>query len=84
MSSGIGWRTNEPATSKVFYSATSPVSVAATATASVSSSDLTSIHFVLVPSLSTSTKYYFVAESKDAAGNKRTTAEFSATTALGL
>lgn len=78
---GIGWRTNEPATSKVFYSAGTPVSVSATATASVGVSDLTSIHFVLIPGLSASTTYYFVAESKDAAGNTNVTSEFSATTA---
>lgn len=80
----IGWKTNEPATSKVYYSANTPVNVAATTTASVGSADLTGVHFVVIPNLSTSTKYYFVAESKDAAGNARMTSEFSATTLLGL
>ncbi|MBX4215901.1 fibronectin type III domain-containing protein, partial [Candidatus Parcubacteria bacterium] len=58
LSVGIGWKTNEPATSKVYYSASTPVNVSTTGTASVSSSDLTSVHFVLIPALSTSTKYY--------------------------
>jgi len=81
---GIDWKTNEPSTSKVYYSASAPVQIAATTTASAGSSGLTNVHFVLIPNLSANTKYYFVAESKDAANNAQITSEFSGTTLLGL
>ncbi len=76
----VGWITNEPATSKVFYSATIPVNTGVTTTSFVQSEALTLNHIAIVPNLATSTKYYFVAQSKDNAGNIQSTSEFSVTT----
>ncbi len=74
----IGWKTNEFATSKVYYSLTSPVSTSSSNF--VESSSLTQTHLVNVPNLANGTKYFFVVESKDIANNVTRSNEFSFTT----
>lgn len=83
-SAKVFWNTNEAATTRVYFSATNPVNVNSTSTARVDNASLVTNHEIALSGLSTSTKYYMVAESKDAAGNTRTTTQFSITTALGL
>lgn len=69
----ISWNTNENATGKVYWSAVSPLN---TSTASaVSNSSLTMGHSFSLAGLSANTTYYFVVESKDAAGNTSTSSE---------
>ncbi len=75
----VGWRTNEPATSKVYYS-TSTVSTEATSTAFVFDGALSTNHSMTVSGLATSTTYNFVIESKNAQGNKTLSNSFSVTT----
>lgn len=65
----IQWKTNEPATSKVYYGLTTPLSLTNTATLTQGSTILTADHEVSLAGLATGTTYYFVVESKDATGN---------------
>ena len=76
----IGWHTNENATSRVYYGTSSGLDINASTTSFTENSTLKQSHSVLLSNLSTSTLYYFVAESKDANGNKTVTPVFSATT----
>jgi hypothetical protein len=78
----LGWVTNEPATSKVFYGNTSPLNISSPTTTFVESTDLKTNHLVTVPNLSLNSKYYLVIQSKDAAGNIQSSAETSATTGM--
>jgi len=77
----VGWKTNERATSRVYYSTSSSIDINSSSTPFVTNSTLTKDHLVLVTSLSLGTQYYLVAESRDESGNKTTTPTFSATTA---
>ncbi len=63
----VNWITNESATSKVYYSATSPVDV--NTAASVTGSVSVGAHVVNITGLSANTRYYFIIESTDASGN---------------
>ena len=74
----VGWITNEPSTTKVYYSPTSPVNLSSSNTLSVESSGLKTKHLIVVPNLSVNTNYYMVIQSKDAAGNVQSTTEFTA------
>lgn len=74
------WNTNESATSKVFYSTTTPVNVNSTSTPSVEDTALATSHSVTLTGLSTSTIYRIVIQSKDAAANVGSISEFSVTT----
>ncbi len=76
----VGWQTNEPATSKVYFGTSTPLSLTASSTSFVESLSLVSAHLVQVNGLGTSTTYYMVVESKDGAGNTQRTSEFSFTT----
>lgn len=76
----VAWKTNEPSSSKVFYATNTPINTGTTTASFVQSEELTAKHLVIIPNLSANTKYYLVAQSKDAAGNTQSTAEFSATT----
>ncbi len=78
----LGWVTNEPATSKVFYGNTSPLNISSPTTTFVESTDLKTNHLVTVPNLSLNSKYYLVIQSKDAAGNIQSSTETSATTGM--
>lgn len=76
----INWRTGENATSKVFYSTASAIDVNSSATAFVENTALVRDHSLTVSNLASSTTYYLVVESKDAAGNKSDSAVFIFTT----
>ena len=80
----VTWTTNESADSKVFWSATSPVNLSSVSTPSVSETSLVTSHSLSLSSLATSTQYYLVIRSKDAAGNTTTSNEFSFNTGSGL
>lgn len=80
----IFWSTDEPATSKIYYATTSGVAVNSTSTAYVENANLVKDHDITLSGLSSTTQYYFVAESKDGTGNKRTSGEFKINTTLGL
>lgn len=74
----VYWSTNEPATSKVYYSTTSPVALGTAPL--VSNNAFVTIHALGLSGLSTSTTYYLVIESKDAANNMATTTASFTTT----
>jgi hypothetical protein len=80
----VGWKTNENATSKVFYSTTNPLNVSATTTSFITNSALTLNHSISVMGLATSTAYYFKVQSVDASGNTVTSGQVSATTNSGM
>lgn len=75
----IAWTTNEPATSAVWYSTSTPVTIGSP-TPSVSSSTLVSNHSLSLTSLTASTTYYYVAQSADTSGNTATSSQQSFTT----
>ncbi len=64
----VGWKTSEPATTKVYYG-TGIVDTNSTSTAFVSNSSLVTDHSIAITGLSTSTPYALILESKDASGN---------------
>jgi hypothetical protein len=76
----ISWTTDVPATSKVFYSTTTPVDVNSSATPVVTDSSSVTTHSVTIPGLTPNTKYYFVIQSTDSSGNTGTSSESSFTT----
>ncbi|MDD5164931.1 MAG: hypothetical protein PHG25_00105 [Candidatus Pacebacteria bacterium] len=80
----LSWKTNENATTKAYYSTSTPVNVAASTTAFVENTSLVSAHAITVTGLATSTQYYMVYESKDSTGNTSRTNEFSFTTTAGI
>jgi hypothetical protein len=74
----VSWTTNENATGKVYYGTTTPVSLGSALT--VSNSALIVSHSFGLIGLATSTTYYYVLESKDAAANTATTSTQSFST----
>ncbi len=72
----ITWSTNEPATSKIWYSSSSPVALSST-TPMVSSLSLLQNHNLALTGLASGTIYYYVIGAADAAGNVSTSTEFS-------
>ena len=66
-SATISWTTNEPTTSKVYYSLTSPIDLNSASTKSEASLVLN--HSLNLTGLNSSSTYYFVAESTDASNN---------------
>ena len=74
----ISWTTNEISTSKVTYSTQSLAT--ATSTQSISDINLIKEHSIALTSLSSSTKYFFMVESRDPSGNKATSTEMIFTT----
>lgn len=80
----IGWQTNEPATSKVYFGTTTPFSTSTASTHFVESATLSTVHLLNLIGLSTSTSYYAVVESKDANLNTQTSSQFSFTTGSGM
>ena len=76
----IKWVTNEPAYSKVFYSRTSPVDMNASTSLSVSDGTKKTNHSITLNGLASSTLYYAVIQSTDAAGNVGTSGEVHVTT----
>ncbi len=80
----LSWNTNESATTKVYYSTSTPVNISSTSTPFIESTTLVNAHSVTVTGLATSTTYYMILESKDAIGNATRTTEFSFSTASGI
>jgi len=78
-SAEVEWKTNEDATSRVYYGTSTPLDLSSAS--SVFSSTLRNSHSVELSSLASSTIYYYVVESKDAANNTATSSEASFTTA---
>lgn len=74
------WNTNELATSKVFYSTTTPVNVTSTSTPFVEDTALVTSHSVTLTGLSTSTLYRVIVQSKDSSLNVGNVIEFPVTT----
>ena len=73
----IAWNTNESATSKVYYGTVTPLATSSASVASVAG--FATSHSVALASLTASTTYYVVVESKDSANNTATGSEFSFT-----
>jgi peptidoglycan hydrolase-like protein with peptidoglycan-binding domain len=80
MISGVGsvvanihWNTDEYATSKVYYSAISPIDLSTALVASNLS--LSYGHEIVLSGLVTNTTYYYVVESKDSSGNTARSSE---------
>lgn len=71
------WDTDIAASSKVHYSASSPVVAGAEGTMSVSDDSLATDHSVRVEGLSAGTLYHFIVESEDEDGDAEATSEFS-------
>jgi hypothetical protein len=79
----VAWKTNEAATSKVYYGTTT-IDTNSSLTTFVSDSSLLTNHSLTISGLSTSTPYNFVIESKNAQGNATYSTSFTATTNSGL
>jgi hypothetical protein len=75
----VSWQTNENASSRVYFSTTSPVAIAST-TANVFDATLRQNHLLTVSGLTASTTYYFAVESVDASGNKTNSPTFTVNT----
>ncbi len=71
----ITWVTNEPATSKVYYSTKENFDRSAPSTKSVSVSSLVTNHSIMLSGLSTSTVYRYSVESTDASKNTTISSE---------
>lgn len=78
----IQWRTNEPATSKVFFGTTTPLDINAVTTRSVTQTALVRNHSILLSGLAPNTMFNFIVRSADAAGNIATSGQFSFTTLM--
>ena len=78
----IGWKTNEDATSRVYYGTSPSLDVNASSTTFIENITLKKDHMISIGSLSTSTQYYLAVESKDLSGNRTVTPVFTATTGL--
>jgi Putative peptidoglycan binding domain len=74
----VVWTTNENATGRVYYATTTPVVFASALT--MNNTSLTTGHSFGLTSLTASTTYHYVLESKDAANNTATTSVQSFTT----
>jgi len=76
------WTTNEPATTRMYYSTTSPINVLTSPF--IENTTLVTSHNITIPNLATSTLYYLILESKDASGNTQRTDQFSVRTTSGF
>lgn len=76
----ISWTTNEPATSRVFFSTVNPLDINANTTQSVASGALVTSHALTLSGLTPNTTFLFVVRSVDASGNVATSGVFSFTT----
>jgi hypothetical protein len=74
----IRWNANEASTGKVYLSTVSPVSFGSSTVAI--DNTMSTVHAVTVNGLAANTTYFFVIESRDAAGNVSTSSQQSATT----
>lgn len=80
----VTWTTNELATSKVYYSAISPLDMSTSTTQSILNGGLVTSHSISITGLATSTTYFFKVQSVDASGNTRTSDQVTAITTSGL
>lgn len=80
--STVSWTTDEPATSKVFFSTSTPVNTASSTF--VFNGTLTTSHSLQISGLATSTLYHFVIQSADASNNTATASESTFLTTSGL
>jgi hypothetical protein len=80
----VGWKTNEPTSTKVYYSGTSGINPLSLSTLFVENTNLVETHLISIHGLSTNTPYYLLIESKDLSGNVSRTNEFSVTTTSGI
>lgn len=71
----ITWMTNEPATGKVYYSLTSPVDLSSALNKAETAPTLN--HSLSLTSLTASSTYYFIVESKDGSNNTATSSQQS-------
>ncbi len=76
----LGWTTDEKATARVFYSTQNPVALGETGTRGFADTKLDTKHVLTIPGLVPNTTYYFIVESKDAAGNVERSKEIAQTT----
>lgn len=76
----VTWNTNEAADSAIFFGTSLPVNTSATATQVVASNLRITTHSLQMTNLSTSTTYFVVVRSRDAAGNPTMSAPVSFTT----
>lgn len=76
----VSWNTNESATSKVYYKAGTSIDISSPSTLFVLNNSLVTSHSISLPSLSTSTEYRIVVESKDSVGNTATSSAIATTT----
>ncbi len=74
----VSWNTNEAASSKVYFSTSTPINTALAEF--VQSGALVTSHSLTINNLSTSTLFHLLIESSDASGNKATTSPITATT----
>lgn len=74
----VTWTTNVAATSRVYYSTTTPVNTASAQF--TASADMTVSHSITLSGLSANALYYLVIQSQDGSGNVSTSGEFQVTT----
>ncbi|MFZ3043809.1 MAG: fibronectin type III domain-containing protein [Minisyncoccia bacterium] len=79
-SATIAWTTDEPSTSRVFFSTVAPLDVNASTTLSVTSATLVTGHSISLTGLAASTTYQFAVRSADGSGNVTTSSVFTFTT----
>jgi hypothetical protein len=65
----VSWVTNEPATSKIYYSTTSPIVKTATTTSVMENTFLVTNRMLHISGLSPNTLYYLIVESTDGSNN---------------
>jgi len=80
----VSWMTDEPSTSALYYSLTSPIDPTSSSTLSVMDSSLLTSHLLNLTDLATSTLYNFIVVSADASGNTATSAPATFTTESGM
>ncbi|OHA89378.1 MAG: hypothetical protein A3B03_00105 [Candidatus Zambryskibacteria bacterium RIFCSPLOWO2_01_FULL_42_41] len=76
----VSWNTNEPATSKIFYSTSSDIDINATSTNFMENLTLTLNHLISLVGLLPQTVYHLMIRSVDGSGNATTTPLLTATT----
>lgn len=83
-SATVTFKTNEEARGTVFYGTNTPVDLNNNSTLRVTESNSTENHSIILPSLSASTKYFFVVGAKDEDGNISTSTEGNFTTSANI
>jgi PKD repeat protein len=74
------WTTDEPSTSRVFYSSSGPIDLNDSATPFIFDASLVTDHSLQITGLATSTLYHYVVESADASNNIATSSNATFTT----